>query len=83
MRRYVEGKQVDNPPTILKIFGIMEHTRWTHLPVPGGLYDQHPDFLEQLAVVFEERDKYREKEQKRREAESRKGGGRVAGGRRR
>jgi hypothetical protein len=56
--------------------------KWAHLPVAGGLLDQHPQFLEEIAYIFQERNAYREREQKRREAEQRQGKGRVAGGRR-
>lgn len=24
---------------------------WTHLPVAGGLYDQHPKFLDDILVI--------------------------------
>lgn len=39
---------------------------WNHLPVEGGLYNQHPELLEQWQVVWEEKAKYEaEKERKR------------------
>lgn len=63
----------------------MDHLRWAHLPLPGGLYDQDPEFLEQLRYIFTERDKQREKEEKERESRQKNqqlGRSRVAGGRR-
>jgi len=27
--------------------------KWNHLPVVGGLYDQHPDLLEQWDIIFQ------------------------------
>jgi len=56
--------------------------KWAHLPVAGGIYDQHPEFVEQIRFIFAERDKFREEEQKRREQEMKRnsgGSGRVAG----
>lgn len=55
--------------------------KWAHLPVAGGIYDQHPDFVEQISFIFSERDKAREEEHKKREQEMKnnRGGGRVAG----
>lgn len=27
--------------------------KWAHLPIEGGVYDQHPDLLEQWDILFE------------------------------
>lgn len=60
----------------------MDNMKWSHLPVAGGLFDQHPQFIEEVRYIFNERNAYREKKQSEREAEmSRKNRG-VAGGRR-
>lgn len=65
--------------------------KWSHLPLPGGLYEQHPDLLDQFTYIFSERNKYeaekqekerKEQEQKQRQATS-KGAARPAGTRRR
>jgi len=49
---------------------------WSHLPVAGGLYDQHPRFLEQLMVIFgikdEEHRKKEEREKRQQQAKGRK-----------
>lgn len=42
----------------------MEGMKWAHLPVAGGLYDQHPQLLEELTFIFGERAKYQEKKRK-------------------
>lgn len=34
---------------------------WRHLPVAGGVYDQHPEFLEAAMMLHEVRGKYEEK----------------------
>jgi hypothetical protein len=41
---------------------------WRHLPVAGGVYGQHPDFLEGMLMLKEARGRYEEK--KRNEEES-------------
>jgi hypothetical protein len=41
---------------------------WRHLPVAGGVYDQHPDFLEGVLILKEVRGRFEER--KRREEES-------------
>lgn len=41
-----------------------------HLPVAGGLYDQHPVLLEKWEFIFAEKSRYekRQQEQQKREA---------------
>lgn len=36
----------------LRLYVLCKGMRWTHLPVAGGLYDQHPKFLEDLTTVM-------------------------------
>jgi len=38
-----------------------ESMRWNHLPVAGGLYDQHPELLSQWQIIWEEKARYEEK----------------------
>lgn len=38
--------------------------KWAHLPWAGGLYDQHPQFIEDVSYIFSERAKAQEKKQK-------------------
>jgi hypothetical protein len=45
---------------------------WKHLPVAGGIYDQHPDFVEGMMMLMEERGRHQEEEAKRKEAESKR-----------
>jgi len=54
---------------------------WTHLPNAGGLYDQHPDFIADLWVIFAAQAKKEAEEKRRQEFES-KPNRKVAGGRR-
>lgn len=32
---------------------MLKTMKWNHLPVSGGLYDQHPGFLDDMAVIME------------------------------
>lgn len=56
--------------------------KWAHLPVAGGLYDQHPVLLERFRYIFSEQAKYDEEKRKadeRKQKQGRLGGRRVAG----
>lgn len=47
------------------MFWLCESMKWNHLPVAGGIYDQHPGLLEKWEFMFSERAKYeREQEEK-------------------
>lgn len=85
MRKYVEGKPIENPPTSIRLFSLMEGMKWAHLPVAGGLYDQHPEFLAEISHIFSERNKYQEKKRKEDERKQKSNSGRMPGvaGRRR
>lgn len=48
------------------MFSICEKMEWNHLPVGGGIYDQHPELLKQWNVIWDERAQY-EREKKRKE----------------
>lgn len=47
-----------------------EALKWTHLPVDGGLYDQHPQLLEEWRYIFAVRSEYERNEQSKRENEA-------------
>ena len=61
-----------------------EAMKWNHLPVEGGLYDQHPDLLDGFMVIFAERSQHEAEEAEREKQNSKRGGkgARVAGRRR-
>lgn len=44
---------------------------WAHLPVAGGIYDQHPELLENFRYIFSKKSEY-EKEKHRREQNERR-----------
>lgn len=47
---------------------VMEAMKWQHLPLAGGLYDQHPDFIEKMQRYMVVRNAYEQKKQKDEEA---------------
>ena len=54
----LEGEEPPAHFESLRLFALCEATRWSHLPVQGGWYDQHPLFVDELAIIFEERGAY-------------------------
>lgn len=56
---------------------------WAHLPVAGGLYDQHPELIDRFAILFaakNNRERLMAEKQKQDAERARKGGrGRVRG----
>lgn len=47
----------------LRLFSLCDAMKWNHLPVAGGLYDQHPMLLDSFAVIFSIRSEHERKEQ--------------------
>lgn len=36
----------------LRLYVLCKGMRWTHLPTSGGLYEQHPKFLDDLQLIM-------------------------------
>ena len=36
--------------------------KWNHLPVPGGLYAQHPKFMDDMYFIFQRKAHYEAKQ---------------------
>lgn len=68
-RKFVRGESVDNPPEAIRLFALCEAMKWNHLPVAGGLYDQHPSLLGAFMVIFEEKAEHEAAEHRARERE--------------
>lgn len=51
------------------MFSLCEAMKWAHLPVAGGIYDQHPDLIADWRIIFGKR---AEKEAKQQEEEARR-----------
>lgn len=67
---YVRGRKVDSPVPVLRLICVADALEWKHLPVAGGIYDQHPDFVEAMMMLFEERGKYEREKQKQEESKA-------------
>jgi hypothetical protein len=68
----VRGWAVENAPESIRLFSICEALKWNHLPNEGGIYDQHPDLLDQWQVVWQERAKYESEQERKSKAQQRK-----------
>ena len=53
---------VENAHPILRWFGLGSAMNWSHLPVAGGLYEQHPDLLDGFQIIFAVRAEYESRE---------------------
>ena len=40
-------------PEALRLYVFLKQIKWSHLPVAGGLYDQHPMFLDQMFELMQ------------------------------
>lgn len=64
----MRGRSVENPFESIRLFAMCDAMGFSVLPVAGGLYDQHPDLLEQWAVIFSRKNAHERQEAKEREA---------------
>jgi len=65
------------------MFVLCEGMKWSHLPVAGGLYDQHPDLLDAFRIIFGIRARHDEEQRQKEEAERKRMMGKQSQGRRR
>jgi hypothetical protein len=68
-------------PESLRLYLLCKAMKWTHLPVAGGIYDQHPKLLDDFLVIMEidgkvQEDKHREMERKQQQQQRGAGGSR-------
>ncbi len=61
----MQGKSIKNPCTSIRLFAMCKAMKWAHLPVAGGIYDQHPQLLEDFMYIFNKQAEWDELEQKR------------------
>lgn len=67
---FVNGKAIHGRVhSAISMFVFMEGTRWSALPVAGGLYDQHPDFIKKMHYIKQEVYKQQAKEEAERKRE--------------
>lgn len=58
----------------LRLFHLAENSKWSLLPVAGGLYDQHPRLLDEWAIIWEEKFAAQEEDRQNRERQMRNKG---------
>ena len=62
-----------NPAPAIRWFNLCSMMEWSHLPREGALGDQDPEFLQAMQYIASEQGKFREEEDRRREAEAKRG----------
>ena len=69
----------NGPPEALRLFMICEAMNWSQLPVAGGIYDQHPAFMEAVQQIFIARSEHdrQEEAKKKRDQRAKKGAARL------
>lgn len=58
----------------LRLFMLLDATHWSHLPVAGGWYDQHPDFVDEVVEIFAIKAQVEREKEANRPHENRAGG---------
>ena len=54
------------------MYMICEAMEWNHLPVAGGIYDQHPALLDDFMQIFQAKSTYEREQAKKKEAEAKR-----------
>ena len=74
VRAFVRGDPVERPTESMRLFALCSAMEWAHLPVAGGLYDQHPQLLDEWLIIFQAKAEEEAKEQERRKREAKNRG---------
>lgn len=61
----MKGEPTENVPESIRLFGLAQAMKWNHLPVAGGLYDQHPKLIAQWETLFQLQGEHEEQERKK------------------
>lgn len=64
---YARGEPVENPPESLRLFALSEGMKFAHLPSVGGLYDQHPQIIDDWLRIMQVKGEEQKKDRDRRE----------------
>lgn len=72
MEAIIGGETLTFAYESLRLFLWCAGTKWAHLPVAGGIYDQHPTLIDEWAILFDIQAKHEAAEQasQRRETEA-------------
>lgn len=63
----MKGESVTNPCESIRLFALCSAMEWTALPVAGGLYDQHPQLVDEWLHIFARRGAHEERKRKEQE----------------
>ena len=74
MEAVLAGETITFAYESLRLFLWCAGTKWAHLPVAGGIYDQHPTLIDEWSVLFDIQARHEKAEQasQRREMDSAK-----------
>ena len=61
----IEGSMCES----LRLYAVMSAMEFAHLPVEGGIYDQHPNFIDEFIVIAQAKSRFDRKEHAKRERE--------------
>lgn len=61
----MQGKEIKGPCTSIRLFQMCKAMNWAHLPVTGGIYDQHPQLMDDFMYIFNKQAEWDELERKR------------------
>lgn len=80
MEAILRGETISFAYESLRLFLWCAGTKWAHLPVAGGIYDQHPTLIDEWGVLFEIQAKHdkaeHEKQRQEMQRQQRQAGGR-------
>jgi len=51
------------------MYSLCKGMKWNHLPVAGGIYEQHPTLIDRFYYIMAEESKHEAAEAKKKEAE--------------
>ena len=67
VEQFVKGQTIEGGvPESLRLFALCDAMEWNHLPQAGGLYDQHPQIIDDFQVIFGIRSAYEKRRRQRR-----------------
>lgn len=69
MEAILDGGKIDWAYESLRLYLWCAGTKWAHLPVAGGIYDQHPLLIDEWGVLFEMQADHDRAQNNRREQE--------------
>lgn len=60
----------------MRLFSLCSNMKWSHLPLPGGIYAQHPQLLVEFGIIFDEKNTYEAQQMAEQKAKADRAGSR-------